>query len=442
VVRLLRVHLGRFDLNGVSRLLPTTQQTFSTTILFSQQQPKAMAVSARGFDVSVESIGDDTPWPVYAVTRRGAVTYATIEARDAESFKVRVRPQNPFPVPKDSARTHKRVFDYYASIYINGDRREEDSLLIEPNPRHKDWKLGGGVFWGRRCRPQNPQASGHSSKTAFEIFPWTFKDQTIDVLLSEIDLSKTTNVGPPQDDEVAQLADNINALPTKNNTPNNQKGTIEVEIARYITSGLSLEHNENVIWERGEQIQKPNEDRTETTISLDSYGGVSDSSEFFLVRPYDKDEEAFAKVIFRYFPITKLMALGLANRDGTPVTRQNRRRPTTNQASSVVKHARTESSASEASASCDSDSESDSDAPRRKSNAKGSRPTKKQSKLQHEWRSTQTTAQKVTAQQALAALPGSEFEMSIAGADKMNHTAAIDLAETILPSIEEDDQIE
>jgi hypothetical protein len=136
--------------------------------------------SVQGFNITIEGV-DGTPFTTYGTRSRGKIVSTSIEARDGARFQIRVKPDLPFPEPKDSMsggehqpdsrhclessnaqdamdcdepdRRPKRPYEFFAYVYIDGNPRSEDNLLIPTEAGAEYYEAEGHVFKGRCCEP-------------------------------------------------------------------------------------------------------------------------------------------------------------------------------------------------------------------------------------------------------------------------------------------------
>ena len=323
----------------------------------TQQHAFNMPVS-RGFDISVEGV-DGTPFTTYGTRSRGQTVYTHIEAEDGARFQVRVKPQAPFPEPSDVAQgperqlqyryslrsstqqqdvpqdtmdcddSHpapktERPFEYFADVYIDGNKKSENNEMIVTDPDARWYEADGSVLRGRLCSVDDTSGdNGQKSDLCanFNIFPWMFTKKGIEILLGRMSISKEEADFPPTDME-QELADLTAAMAEDNLSESraSKRGQIEVVISRHICEE-DIKPSRRWWGKSDEASASTNDDENTHHITIDSLNNEQIRFGSVKTRRYRPDEDWYTKVVVSYHDRAKLVNLGMAHPDGTPKSR-------------------------------------------------------------------------------------------------------------------------
>ncbi|EXJ92709.1 hypothetical protein A1O3_01261 [Capronia epimyces CBS 606.96] len=198
----------------------------------------------------------------------------------------------------------KLPFTLVAWVYIDGNKVPECSQILYTEPN-----LSPYVLRGRYTAASKGQKPGDIQQDIV-IQEWVFTPVGIDVLLSKMDIA-APDPEPPANAIEEELDEVIQGLAEVNAVKRPKSGQIEVRITRIVDLG----HGPRSDWSRKEQ-QRAKEDAEGThTVS------ICEPQRTMRVktcawRPYDETEEYYAKFIFQYMGIEKLVNLGLCTADG------------------------------------------------------------------------------------------------------------------------------
>ncbi|KAJ9603968.1 hypothetical protein H2200_011490 [Cladophialophora chaetospira] len=432
--------------------------------------------SIRGFEVTVEE-ADGTPFQMYGTRKRGSIMYTSIEAKDGVRFNVRIRPANPFPEPADanidgsrkrytlrsssrdavedamdcdeSVLKPKRGYDFFGYVYIDGNYKADDSVLIATEPGAEFYSSKGQVFEGRCCdAPEDDDASSDGdvesdSRHSFHILPWIMRDKGVDVWLGNMDLSKD-NAEVATTDHDKQMADIEEAIAddSLSESANRKRGHIEIVIRRETELSAirrKKRSKSSVREDLGDDAGSTHE------IIVDENNKQHCRSEVVRTRRFREDEEFYCKIDIAYHDLAKLKNLGLANRDGSATSRQQQRILASSSSpesqTPVLKRLRdldlkSDNTISDANSSDEesgsSDESSDSDAPRphKRRAIPGIRKTKRRSKTKTSSWGAQAAE---PAKQSMAAIESSNMslaEFNFDLKDELSQQVQLELQET------------
>ncbi|OCT50334.1 hypothetical protein CLCR_07097 [Cladophialophora carrionii] len=309
--------------------------------------------SVQGFNITVEGV-DGTPFTTYGTRSRGNVVYTSMEARDGARFQIRVKPDFPFPEPKDpivggeqqpvsrqsleSSGANNamdcdepygepnRTYEFFASVYIDGNSRSEDNLQIPTEPGEQYYRSEGHVFKGRCCGAvmEDDVVSGSDSEsgmlTRYLVLPWVFRQKGIDVLLGHMNISKT-DADIPTTDLEQDLADMTEAMARNglSKPAGSKRGQIDIIITREVPVKVVRPKKYG---QQEDTVHRDNDDCNTHEVTVDANNKRHIRTTTVTTRPYRADEQFFCKVCISYYDITKLRKLGLCAQDGTPIDRR------------------------------------------------------------------------------------------------------------------------
>ncbi|EXJ91054.1 hypothetical protein A1O1_04161 [Capronia coronata CBS 617.96] len=318
--------------------------------------------SAHGFDVYLETNSGEE-FPEYGHQHLGgsiarSKTISTkVQARDRQRFRISVGLELPFPFygekgkaalnPTDeqsdrigdsigrynlrsslsgskkdqkqdrassnnnsSNRTRKVPFNFVAWVYIDGNETPECSQILYTD--FNQTPLEPYTLRGRYTAAHKGRSSG-SLQQDIMVQEWFFTPVGIDVLLSKMDIAAPdpklpANVLEQELDEVIEGLADVNAV--KRSKP----GQIEVRITRIVDLG----HGSQSDWSRAEEeSQEEDAEGTHTVSVCEPWQRMRVKACAW--RAYDESEEYYAKFIFQYMAIEKLVNLGLCTADGEPL---------------------------------------------------------------------------------------------------------------------------
>ena len=153
----------------------------------------------------------------------------------------------------------------------------------------------------------------------FEVLPWVFTQKGIDVLLGKMDISKA-NVDVPSTELDQDIADVTQAMANDSlsDSAGTKHGQIEIAVARVVI-GKKIHPSSHWDHDEAKSEVEDDEDRTHEISYADEPSKQHTYASTVLTRPYRAVESFYTKVIVQYHDITKLIALKLCTRDGTPI---------------------------------------------------------------------------------------------------------------------------
>ncbi|EXJ56233.1 uncharacterized protein A1O5_12689 [Cladophialophora psammophila CBS 110553] len=307
--------------------------------------------STQGFEIAVEG-ADGVPFATYGTkSLSGGIISMKIQAKNGVTFRIRVKPQFPFPEPNDvpqsqsryklrpstqhaagsdtrdamdceSSKTIGKTNDpvcYIAYVFIDGNKTAECTGIIVVDPKCSAYSAKGCVLDGRCSLLDDSEIQNHSEHDLapnMSVCPWVFTERGIDVLLSRMDISKADPDIPSTKME-QEVADLTQAMADDNLTPaKGKRGEIEVRIVRAVHVARM---SPDSYWKRKEEGgPRSDDDKThDVTLARDKEEHVRMIG--IKYRRYRRDEAFLCKVIFQYMDIAKLVTLGLCTTDGKPI---------------------------------------------------------------------------------------------------------------------------
>ncbi|KAL2408197.1 hypothetical protein ABEF95_002292 [Exophiala dermatitidis] len=329
--------------------------------------------SAQGFTVSlVTADGEDFAeygnQKLTGSASKSSTVSTKVRAKDGEKFKVKIKVEQPFPCPEKKTNNTNAFKPLASSISrynlrshsslkqgkalrgnSNGDESPSDNnatnrnTTLPPKPNFEKppyrfvvWVYIDGHEMAECCEfvstePSSPQVlngryttvnwrrRNGNLKHEVVIQEWMFTPVGIEVLLSKMDIGAADPAARPADamdqelDEVIQSLEDVNKPEVKKNKP----GQIEVRITRIVDLGSGKKGGD---WRRnGGHAPKDVDDNTHT-VAVGEKPRDRLSFTPHAWRPYDDTEEYYARFVFQYMGIEKLVNLGLCTPDGQVVT--------------------------------------------------------------------------------------------------------------------------
>lgn len=334
--------------------------------------------SRHGFTVTVNDV-DGRPLTEYGnqSNTRSKVISTKIRAIDGQLFHIKVEPQGPFPSAEDdkcrrpvqstktrrsdisripgrynvrSSETQRHAtdpehrqaasdmecdaaaeldeptqtrprYDFVAWVYIDGKPNADNGALLPLDPSSEDYSPHGYTLEGRYSALRDVR---DESSNNMELQPWRFTSKGIDVLLSRLDLAAADPTIPKNAieqelDEVTKALANDKLADDSLSAPIRCKpGQIEVKISRVVYAGLT---DIGPGWERDDgEGEDEGEDHDNThTVEVDKNGTRGERMCALKWNRYREDEDFFAKFVFLYMGLEKLVNLGLCTPDGKPI---------------------------------------------------------------------------------------------------------------------------
>ncbi|EHY60490.1 hypothetical protein HRR83_000247 [Exophiala dermatitidis] len=330
--------------------------------------------SAQGFTVSLVT-ADGQEFAEYGNQKlpgsasKSSTVSTKVRAKDGEKFKVKIKVEQPFPYPEKKANNTNAFKPLASSISRynlrssgkalggngngNGNGSASDnwtnnnrSNTLPPKPNFEKppyrfvvWVYIDGHEMAECCEfvatePNSPQVlngryttvnwrrRNGNLKHEVIIQEWMFTPVGIEVLLSKMDIGAADPATRPSDamdqelDDVIQSLEDVNKPEVKKNKP----GQIEVRITRIVDLGSGKKGGD---WRRdGERnsAAKDVDDNNTHTVGVGEKPRDKLSFTPHAWRPYDDTEEYYARFVFQYMGIEKLVNLGLCTPDGQVVT--------------------------------------------------------------------------------------------------------------------------
>ncbi|KIW89663.1 uncharacterized protein Z519_09819 [Cladophialophora bantiana CBS 173.52] len=307
--------------------------------------------TTQGFEILVEGV-DGVPFATYGTKLlSGGIISTKIQAKNGVTFRIRVKPQFPFPEPRDvpqsqgryklrpstqhagssdtrdaidceSSKTSGKTKDpicYVAYVFIDGNKTAECTGVIVVDPERSTYSAKGYVLDGRCTLLDGLETQNHAEHDLapnMSVCPWVFTERGIDVLLSRMDISKADPDIPSTKME-QEVADLTQAMADDNLTPaNGKRGQIEVRIVRAVHVA---QMSPDSYWKRKEEGGARSDDDKTHDVTLDWDKEEHVRMIGIKYRRYRRDEAFLCKIIFQYMDIAKLVSLGLCTTDGTPI---------------------------------------------------------------------------------------------------------------------------
>ncbi|KAG9767976.1 hypothetical protein ABEF93_003813 [Exophiala dermatitidis] len=328
--------------------------------------------SAQGFTVSLVT-ADGQEFAEYGNQKlpgsasKSSTVSTKVRAKDGEKFKVKIKVEQPFPYPEKKTNNTNAFRPLASSISRynlrssgkalggngNGNGSASDnwtnnnrSNTLPPKPNFEKppyrfvvWVYIDGHEMAECCEfvstePSSPQVlngryttvnwrrRNGNLKHEVIIQEWMFTPVGIEVLLSKMDIGAADPAARPADamdqelDDVIQSLEDVNKPEVKKNKP----GQIEVRITRIVDLGSGKKGGD---WRRdGERnsAAKDIDDNNTHTVGVGEKPRDRLSFTPHAWRPYDDTEEYYARFVFQYMGIEKLVNLGLCTPDGQVVT--------------------------------------------------------------------------------------------------------------------------
>ncbi|KAL2434984.1 hypothetical protein ABEF95_012021 [Exophiala dermatitidis] len=328
--------------------------------------------SAQGFTVSLVT-ADGQEFAEYGNQKlpgsasKSSTVSTKVRAKDGEKFKVKIKVEQPFPYPEKKTNNTNAFRPLASSISRynlrssgkalggngNGNGSASDnwtnnnrSNTLPPKPNFEKppyrfvvWVYIDGHEMAECCEfvstePSSAQVlngryttvnwrrRNGNLKHEVIIQEWMFTPVGIEVLLSKMDIGAADPAARPADamdqelDDVIQSLEDVNKPEVKKNKP----GQIEVRITRIVDLGSGKKGGD---WRRdGERnsAAKDVDDNNTHTVGVGEKPRDKLSFTPHAWRPYDDTEEYYARFVFQYMGIEKLVNLGLCTPDGQVVT--------------------------------------------------------------------------------------------------------------------------
>lgn len=208
----------------------------------------------------------------------------------------------------------KLPFNFVAWVFIDGNEIPECSqILYTGTDRSLSEKI---TLKGRYTAAYKNRTAGGAMQDIV-IQEWVFTPVGIDVLLSKMDIA-AADPDPPASAIEEEMDEMVQGLAEVNAVKRNKPGQIEVRITRIVDLGRGPKSD----WSRDEE-ESAEEDDAEATHTV----AVCKPQRKMRVKacawePYDRTEEYYAKFIFQYMGIEKLVNFGLCTPDGKPIKQQ------------------------------------------------------------------------------------------------------------------------
>ena len=291
--------------------------------------------SIQGFEITMER-PDGSALTNYGSRPRSNTVHTHIEAKDGLKFQIRVKhdpgsedsggksqPRSRYnlrsfvPDTKDAMSytkaesKPKRPYVYFASVFIDG--HYQDNVRIRDV---SDGKPDGHIFEGRSSEVFAAKKSGLF--TNLRILPWQFNEKGFDVLFNHMNIAKPDADIPKteHDEEMAGLSEAL-AQDSSLDQNTSKRGQIEVIIQRKVQ--LKKIRRSSPVQDDEESDA---DDNNTHYVAVDRDNEKCVSVITWHTRPYRAEEDFWVKVVFHYHNLAKLVNLGLAHTDSTPVDNQ------------------------------------------------------------------------------------------------------------------------